>query len=137
MNNNTKLTMMTILTAGILMSSFMLANTNPTFAKKNKQCDQTETFCQTTTKNVKTASTSGEKGKDGAKGASIKGGADGAKGKDGAHGIIITGKQGSNDSNVVEEKTQSVNSTTIASNASASTSAIDNSGGANPFDLPM
>ena len=43
MNNNTKLTMMTILTAGILMSSFMLANTNPTFAKKNKQCDETET----------------------------------------------------------------------------------------------
>ena len=53
MNNNTKLTMMTILTAGILMSSFMLANTNPTFAKKNKQCDETETFCQPTAKNIK------------------------------------------------------------------------------------
>ena len=97
--------MMTILTAGILMSSFMLANTNPTFAKKNKQCVETETYCQTTAKNIKTASTSGEKGKDGAKGASIKG-TDGAKGKDGANGITITDNQVSNDSNVLEEKTQ-------------------------------
>ncbi|MGA8914852.1 MAG: hypothetical protein WB474_02570, partial [Nitrososphaeraceae archaeon] len=80
MNNNTKLTMMTILTAGILMSSFMLANTNPTFAKKNKQCDETETFCQPTAKNIKNTSTSVEKGKDE------------AKRKDGAHGITITGK---------------------------------------------
>src|SRR6476646_2786967 len=101
MNNNTKLTMMTILTAGILMSSFMLANTNTTFAKKNKQCVETETYCQSIAKNIKTASTSGEKGKEGAKGASIKG-KDGAKSKDGANGITITGKQESNDSNVVE-----------------------------------
>ena len=136
MNNTIKLTIMTILTAGILISSFMLANTNPTFAKKNKQCDEIQTYCQTTTKNIKTATTSGEKGKDGAKGDSIKG-KDGAKGTDGAHGITITGNHGSNDTNVVEEETQLDNSTTIASNASASTSAIDNSGAANPFGLPM
>ena len=60
-----------------------------------------------------------------------------AKGKDGANGITITGKPGSNDSNNVEEETQLENSTTIASNASASTSAMDNSGTANPFKLPM
>src|SRR6478735_1884602 len=119
MNNNTKLAMMTILTAGILMTSFMLANINPTFAKKNKQCVETETYCQTIAKNMKSASTSGEKGKDGAK------------------GITITDNQVSNDSNVLEEKTQLDNSTSISSNASASTSAIDNSGAANPFGLPM
>jgi hypothetical protein len=119
MNNTTKLTIMTILTAGILISSFMLANINPTFAKKNKQCDKTGTFCQTTAKNVKNSSPSGEKG------------------KDGADGITITGKPGSNDSNIVEDDTQLDNSTTIASNASASTSAMDNSGAANPFGLPM
>ena len=119
MNNNTKLTMMTILTAGVLMSSFMLANTNPTFAKKNKQCDKTGTFCQTTAKNIKNSSPSGENG------------------KDGTNGITITGKQGINESNIVEEDTQLDNSTTIASNASASTSAMDNSGAANPFGLPM
>jgi hypothetical protein len=125
MNNTTKLTMMTILTAGILISSFMLSNTNPAFAKKNKQCDKTGTFCQTTGKNVKNSSPSGENGKDG------------TKGKDGANGITITGKPGSNDSNIAEEDTQLDNSTTIASNASASTSAMDNSGAANPFGLPM
>ena len=116
MNNTTKLTIMTILTAGILISSFMLANINPTFAKKNKQCDKTGTFCQTTAKNVKNSSPSGENGKDG------------TKGKDGADGITITGKPGSNDSNIVEDDTQLDNSTTIASNASASTSEMDNSG---------
>jgi hypothetical protein len=119
MNNTTKLTFMTILTAGILISSFMLPNTNPTFAKKTKQCDKTGTLCQTTAKNIKNSSTSGEKG------------------KDGANGITITGKHGSNDSNVIEEETQLDNSTTAASNATASTSAIDNSGAANPFGLPM
>ena len=62
---------------------------------------------------------------------------DGTKGKDGANGITITGKPGSTDSNIVEEDTQLDNSTTIASNASASTSAMDNSGAANPFGLPM
>ena len=67
MNNTAKLTMMAILTAGILISSFMLANTNPTFAKKIKQCDKTETFCQTTAKNLKNSSPSGENGKDGTK----------------------------------------------------------------------
>ena len=72
MNNTTMLTMMTILTAGILLSSFMLPNTNPTFAKKIKQCDKTETFCQTTAKNIKNSTPSGENGKDGTKGASIK-----------------------------------------------------------------
>ena len=119
---------MTILTAGILISSFMLANINPTFAKKNKQCDKTGTFCQTTAKNIKNSSPSGENGKDG------------TKGKDGANGMTTTGKPGkpgSNDSNIVEEDTQLDNSTTIASNASASTSAMDNSGAANPFRLPM
>jgi hypothetical protein len=136
MNNTTKLTFMTILTAGILISSFMLPNTNPTFAKKTKQCDKTGTLCQTTAKNIKNSSTSGEKGKDGANGASVKG-LDGAKGKDGANGITITGKHGSNDSNVVEEQTQLYNSTTTASNVTASTSTIDNSGAANPFGLPM
>ena len=44
---------------------------------------------------------------------------DGTKGKDGANGITITGKPGSNDSNIVEDDTQLDNSTTIASNASA------------------
>jgi hypothetical protein len=125
MNNTTKLTIMTILTAGILISSFMLANINPTFAKKNKQCDKTGTFCQTTAKNIKNSSPSGENGKDG------------AKGKEGADGITMTGKPGSNDSNIVEEETQLDNSTTIASNASASSSAMDNSGAASPFSLPM
>lgn len=115
---------MTILTAGILISSFMLANISPTFAKKNKQCDKTGTFCQTTAKNAKNSIPSGENGEDG------------AKGKDGADGTI-TGKPGSNDSNIVEDDTQLDNSTTIASNASASTSAMDNSGAANPFGLPM
>ena len=103
----------------------MLANINPTFAKKNKQCDKTGTFCQTTAKNIKNSSPSGENGKDG------------AKGKEGADGITMTGKPGSNDSNIVEEETQLDNSTTIASNASASTSEMDNSGAANPFGLPM
>ena len=117
--------MMTILTTGILISSIMLSNTNPIFAKKNKQCDKTDTFCQTNTKNTKNSSPSGENGKDV------------AKGKDGAQGITKTGKPGSNDSNIVEEETQLDNSTTIASNASASSSAMDNSGAASPFSLPM
>ena len=92
MNNNTKLTMMTILTAGILMSSFMLTNTNSTFAKKNKQCDETETYFKPVLKNIKNTVTSGEKGKDGAKGKDSIEGKDGAKGKDGAHGITMTGQ---------------------------------------------
>ncbi|MFI5405381.1 MAG: hypothetical protein ACHQ1D_02580 [Nitrososphaerales archaeon] len=112
MNNATKLTVMTILAVGILISSFMVSNTNPAFAKKNKQCDKTGTFCQTTAKNIKNSSPSGENG------------------KDGTNGITITGKQGINESNIVEEDTQLDNSTTIASNASASTSAMDNSGAA-------
>ena len=103
----------------------MLANINPTFAKKNKQCDKTGTFCQTTAKNVKNSSPSGENGKDG------------TKGKDGADGITITGKPGSNDSNIVEDDIQLDNSIIIASNSSVSTSAMDNSKATNPFGLPM
>ncbi len=62
MNYTTKLTFMTILTAGILISSFMLPNTNPTFAKKTKQCDKTRKLCQTPGKNIKKIRTAGEKG---------------------------------------------------------------------------
>ena len=109
----------------------MLSSTNPTFAKKSKQCDKTATFCQTNVKDMKNSITSGENGKDGANGR------DGANGKDGADGIAITGKPGSNESTIVEGGTQLDNSTTMASNASASTSARDNSGAANPFSLPM
>ena len=58
--------MLTILTAGILMSSFMLANSNPVFAKKS-HCDKNDTVCKMTAKNIKNGNSKGNKGTDGTK----------------------------------------------------------------------
>ena len=113
--------MLTILTAGILMSSFMLVNSNPVFAKKS-HCDKNDTVCKMTAKNIKNGSSKGNKG------------TDGTKGTDGANGISITDKRGNNDSNVVEEQTLLDNST---ASAPASASAPIGSGSENPFGFPM
>ena len=107
------------------MSSFMLANSNPTFAKKS-HCDKNDTVCKMTAKNIKNGDSKGNKGTDGTKGT------DSANGKDGADGISIIDKRGNNDSNVVEEQTPLDNST-----ASASASAPIGSGSENPFGFPM
>ena len=117
--------MLTILTAGILMSSFMLANSNPVFAKKS-HCDKNDTVCKMTAKNIKNDNSKSNKGTDGTKST------DGTKGTDGANGISITDKRGNNDSNVVEEQTLLDNST-----ASAPASAPIGSGSENPFGFPM
>ena len=119
MKNTKKLNMLTILTAAILMSSFMLANSNPTFAKKS-HCDKNDTVCKMTAKNIKNGNSKGNKG------------TDGTKGTDGANGISITDKRGNNDSNVVEEQTLLDNST-----ASAPASAPIGSGTENPFRFLM
>ena len=60
MKNTKKLNMLTILTAGILMSSFMLANSNPIFAKKS-HCDKNDTVCKMTAKNIKNGNSKGNK----------------------------------------------------------------------------
>ncbi|MGB8102270.1 MAG: hypothetical protein WCE96_11405 [Nitrososphaeraceae archaeon] len=109
MKNTKKLNMLTILTAGILMSSFMLANSNPVFAKKS-HCDKNDTVCKMTAKNIKNGNSKGNKG------------------TDGANGISITDKRRNNDSNVVEEQTLLDNSTA---------SAPIGSGSENPFGFPM